>query len=278
MVSTVGDVGYEGFRVDRNTSTSNTMPKTPEGPEGLSEIESLPKINIPKDISGAIPVRIKKVEAKPSPTLTPLTPMTPGPYIPIEVSSNAETEQIVEKEVVPVSVEDSVSEVENKVTSPEVVESESKDHIPYGVGFVDLVNLENGGRAVKFNGIEIAHEYDDMFGKAFYLDDQFQNGPMFSNVRGAFSVFLAEKIGEDAKLLPTVDFEGGRIDIIKNDTPEGAFHVLLNGRTVATGSISGKKVEIATLKNLKGHWYEADTVYERAKNVAERVIKNSTKK
>ncbi len=271
---------FEGLRVDRNM----TIPSSPS--ESLPEIESAQEIKIPegfeiapKKVFVKNEIRTEKpeenqIKIEKKEVVSDIDAKTEGKEVtePTEIKKD----EIKQEEVLPASRD--VKPVPALETNKTIAGFEQAMHIPYGNSFVDIVELDNGARAVKFDGMEIAHEHDSESGKYFYLDDQYQDGPMFKNIRGAFATYLSEVIVDDQKMLPHIEFEGGRIDVLKDPSLEGGVSVLLNGRLVATGAISGKKVKISTLKDLKGPWFAADTVYERAKNFAEKSIKSSLKK
>ncbi len=271
---------FEGLRVYRNM----TIPSSPS--ESLPEIESAQKIKIPEGFEIA-PKKVfvkneirtenpeeNQIKIEKKEVVSEIDAKTEGKEVtePTEIKKD----EIKQEEVLPVTRE--IKPLPALETNKTIARFEQATHIPYGNSFVYIVELDNGARAVKFDGVEIAHEHDSESGKYFYLDDQYQDGPIFNNIRGAFATYLSEVIVDDQKMLPHIEFEGGRIDVLKDPSLEGGVSVLLNGRLVATGAISGKKVKISTLKDLKGPWFAADTVYERAKNFAEKSIKSSLKK
>ncbi len=139
---------------------------------------------------------------------------------------------------------------------------------------VNLVENQNG-KALVWNGTEIGHE--QIFGseKVMTLDEKFQNGPEYADARGAFAAVLDKNIPIESRVLPPIDFEGGKIHIIKSlDNPKGVS-VLLNGKEIAKGVITDTGAKIEILKNLKGGWFLADNAYERAFKQASSIIKSS---
>ncbi len=130
------------------------------------------------------------------------------------------------------------------------------------------LDVENGvaGRVVRFKGIDLGHEQSvGWLGKVFALDDKYQNGPEYAEYREAFSTFVDKNIPEELKLFPAKDFEGGKIHILLNDDlGREKVEVLLNGKEIANGVFAKKGFDIKIKPELKGGWFLADNVYERA--------------
>jgi hypothetical protein len=146
--------------------------------------------------------------------------------------------------------------------------------IPHKNSLVDVVT-NNGEKVVKIGDLAIAHEKVFGGGKMLMLDDIYQDGPKYKDIREAFALAFeksanVDQIGQN----PTaIEFEGGKIYIVqglKND-PMG-MKVLLNGKEIASGSMEvkgsvlGPKLKFDS--SLKGGWFLDDNAYERAfKNV-----------
>lgn len=261
---------FEGMRVSHDLV--NSIPNAPK--DGFKEIEKISTIKAPEGFEFATEsVKILKPE----------TIIDQSKDIKLEKKLPAadlvEAVEIKDEPLV-LAKDVSVEEAENTVSasSPEKSNPKPTEKIYFGNSVLEVKSLENGAKAVTFDGIEIAHEYDQGGTTEFYLDEQFQQGSKFNNIREAFSVFIDQKMFDRDNLVPKIEFESGRIDVVKNPVNLDGFLVYLNGREVARGEIKGKKVDVETIKNLKGKWFEADTVYERAAKVAKKSVQASLKK
>jgi hypothetical protein len=142
----------------------------------------------------------------------------------------------------------------------------------------------DGGLVAKVQGIngftgEIAHEHSFNGAKILTLDDKFQDGARFKDIRGAFADFFDEKISERLgdEVVP-LDFEGGKIHIIRGIAGNpNAMEVTLNGKELAKGLITEKGLKLEMIKGLKPNglfrWAMADNVYERAFKASKAVLK-----
>ncbi|MES3005099.1 MAG: hypothetical protein V4690_03245 [Patescibacteria group bacterium] len=106
------------------------------------------------------------------------------------------------------------------------------------------------------------------------LNDNFQEGPQYADVRKAFAENFSKNITSDMNIVAGQPFEGGRIDVVRNPST-GASQLLLNGKEIAKGYVvpgqnSMKLVETPGVKS--GFWF-ADTVYERAFKASKDMIK-----
>jgi hypothetical protein len=125
-----------------------------------------------------------------------------------------------------------------------------------------------GQHTLNLDGIgPIAHEHAFGTGKILTLDDKFQDGAQFKDIRSAFAVAFDKtvdlgKLGKTA--FPPVPFEGGKIHVLHGigDNPH-AVKVFLNGKEIASGVDDvGSKVNL--VKGLKGSFLLPDNAYERA--------------
>ena len=152
----------------------------------------------------------------------------------------------------------------------------SPSHIPFNNLFVDILEKE-GSKVMSFNGQEIAHEHVFGTGKLLTLDDKFQDGAQYKNVREAF-VTAFEKQPTNlggGQLIDTKTFEGGKIYIVQGvDNNPAALKVLLNGKEIAKGVLVGNKPKLDIASNLKASWL-VETVYERAFKLAKSSIKTA---
>ena len=155
-------------------------------------------------------------------------------------------------------------------TTPEINPSSlSEYHIPYQDSFIDVIQ-KSGYKTVVFNNTEIAHEYS--FGKNWLLqlDDKFQDGVQYKDIREAFATAFKNTVDADhlGKMTIPIQFkEGGIIHIVAGlDENHNGIKVLLNGKEIGNGIINNNhQIEnLHMVKNLKGGWFLADTVYERA--------------
>ncbi len=139
---------------------------------------------------------------------------------------------------------------------------------------VDIVT-QGEGKVVKIGDQIIGH--DKVFGdsKILVLDDMYQDGAKYKDIRGAFAEAFEKsaKVDQIGQNPTAIDFEGGKIYIIQglSNDPMG-MKVLLNGKEIASGSMEvkgsvlGPKLKFDS--NLKGGWFLDDNAYERAfKNV-----------
>lgn len=148
------------------------------------------------------------------------------------------------------------------------------NQIEHKGSLVDVV-AEGEGRVVKIGDQIIGH--DKVFGdsKILVLDDMYQDGAKYKDIRGAFAEAFEKsaKVDQIGQNPTAIDFEGGKIYIIQglSNDPMG-MKVLLNGKEIASGSMEvkgsvlGPKLKFDS--SLKGGWFLDDNAYERAfKNV-----------
>ena len=154
-------------------------------------------------------------------------------------------------------------------SAPEInVPEATPDHIPYRDSFIDVV-YNDSTKAIVFNNTEIAHEHFFGDNKIWMLDDKFQDGAKYNDVREAFATAFKNTVDVDSlgkKIFPT-NFEGGTIHIIAGvGENQNGLRVLLNGKEIANGLLTDDHhiANLQMLKNLKGGWFLADNVYERA--------------
>ncbi len=109
--------------------------------------------------------------------------------------------------------------------------------------------------------------------KMLVLDDKFQDGEQYKQVRQQFAEIYEKQFDSTSSdgivtkgPLGTApfggEFEGGMVDIVRNDI--GATQVLLNGKEIGKGYVIDGKSSVKIDPNLKGGFFFADTVYERA--------------
>jgi len=152
----------------------------------------------------------------------------------------------------------------------------SSTHVPFNNLFVDVLEKE-GSKVMSFNGQEIAHEHIFGTGKLLELDDKFQDGAQYKNIREAFITAFEKQptnLG-GGQLIDAKVFEGGKIYIVQGvDNNPAALKVLLNGKEIAKGVLIGDKPKLDLASNLKASWF-VETVYERAFKVAKASIKSA---
>ncbi len=132
-----------------------------------------------------------------------------------------------------------------------------------GVGYKgETIGLDSSGNVV----------YHHLDGRSDVLLDtktglaQHFNGPM----SGVGS--LAE--AGNTQLVPPIDFEGGKIYVLKDVTSPNTVNVLLDGKEIGKGVVDNGIPKLKIDSSLKGSWFQADNVYERALKVAKSAVKN----
>lgn len=164
----------------------------------------------------------------------------------------------------------------------EVIGGQNYDvtHIPTGNTFVNVLESSDHSKEVMFDGYKIGHEnMVGDFGKTLVLDDKFQDGPQYTEVRQAFASALKESEGplqatyrghffSRNAVVDSMEFEGGRIHVLQGVTENNpnSMSVFLNGKEIAKGVITqdGPKIKLLDQPGMKGGWFRGDTAYERA--------------
>ncbi len=200
---------------------------------------------------------------------------------------NAPGESPIDTEGAPIRVEDSSSTIRTAMdvgAKPAGYHSLMGDSslspenaTEAGIQPVEILD-KAGSKVIAINGTEIAHEQGFGNGKILALDDKFQDGNQYKDVRAAFATaFEKNTLGANLGETPTaIPFEGGKIYIVQGiPGDQNGIHVLLNGKEIAKGAmtVTGPKVSIHS--ELKGGWFLADTVFERAMKVADNVLKKA---
>lgn len=160
-------------------------------------------------------------------------------------------------------------------------------HVPFGNTYVNIVESPEGNK-VLLDGYQIAHESNvGNFGKSLVLDDKFQDGAQYAEVRSAFVKALDEKLGPMQissgtfsnvnGAVNSMPFEGGKIHVLQGldrDDPH-SLGVFLNGKRIATGSMTDKGPDLRLLDEpgIKSGWFKGDTVYERAFKASKKAVK-----
>ncbi|MEI6843513.1 MAG: hypothetical protein WCK48_03355 [bacterium] len=164
------------------------------------------------------------------------------------------------------------SEVVSGGTAPQFTATEVGQ---FNGNLVNYVVENNGTKALVVNGVPIAHEAPAQYmegGKSFVLDDRFQDSDQYATIRTTFNEAV-EKIKENDVWFNNfnswgMDFENGKIFVLSGVGDNNHIvKILLNGKEIASGIVDevGKKIELLSgLK--KAHWWEPETVYERAFN------------
>lgn len=188
------------------------------------------------------------------------------PVMPVEENIHPPI-HITEEPIIP------ASDVETESVVDSVPHSVSR--VLYNNNTVDVMNLDNGvGRAIMYQGREIAHEHVLSGGqKAFYLDDEYQENPMFVEIRGAFNAMYEKNISNTQVIKP-IDFEGGKIYVLEDTTQPNSLKVLLNGKEIAKGLVGADGTKVKINSDLKGGWFLADNAYERAFKASQKLVKN----
>jgi hypothetical protein len=124
--------------------------------------------------------------------------------------------------------------------------------------------------------VEIAHEQVSGSQRLLALNDKFQDGKQYADIRKFFTSTLNEYIGDRrlGRNVVPVPFEGGTIHVVSGLSGNiSGVEVFLNGKEIGNGVLDAGGAKVEILKNLKGGWFLADTVYERAFKEAQKVIK-----
>jgi hypothetical protein len=161
--------------------------------------------------------------------------------------------------------------VSDKVTT-EVVENNVTEKIPYKDSFVEVVKYDGGNEVIKYNGEEIAKSYDLNGEKAFALEDKYQDGIKFAEIRGAFSEYLKNNPPKNLALPEPISFAGGTIYLVRDSVLVNKISAILNGKLIGTADLTERVKKIKPLKGLKGGWFEADNVYEIACKEGSKVL------
>lgn len=161
--------------------------------------------------------------------------------------------------------------VEDKV-SAEVVENNVKEKIPYKDSFVEVVKYDGGNEVIKYNDQEIAKSYDLNGEKAFALEDKYQEGIKFADIRGAFSEYLKNNPPKNLALPEPINFMGGTIYLVKDPVSVNKISAILNGKLIGTADLTERVKKIKPLKELKGGWFVVDNVYEVACKEVSKVL------
>ncbi len=180
-----------------------------------------------------------------------------SPHNPLVSSSNISESAHTPPEVPETSV---LSKI-NKATDVEVVTDNS---MASDVVAVTENSAKTSPNNFFFQGAEVAHKHAWAGQEFLGLDDKFQNGREFANIRTAFADTLEKSLPNNLKIASAINFEGGKIHILKLASNSKEFSVLLNGKEIATGIVEKGIPKIKILNGLKGGWFLADNVYERA--------------
>lgn len=148
--------------------------------------------------------------------------------------------------------------------SVEVVENNVTEKIPYKDSFVEVVKYDGGNEVIKYNDQEIAKSYDLNGEKAFALEDKYQDGIKFADIRGAFSEYLKNNPPKNLALPEPINFAGGTIYLVRDSVLVNKVSAILNGKLIGTADLTKRVKKIDPLKGLKSGWFELDNVYDLA--------------
>ncbi len=151
----------------------------------------------------------------------------------------------------------------DKVSS-ETVENNVSEKIPYKDSFVEVVKYDGGNEVIKYNDQEIAKSYDLNGEKAFALEDKYQDGIKFADIRGAFSEYLKNNPPKNLALPEPINFAGGTIYLVRDSVLVNKISAILNGKLIGTADLTKRVKKIDPLKGLKSGWFELDNVYDLA--------------
>lgn len=154
------------------------------------------------------------------------------------------------------------------------------NHIPLPDGkYIDVIS-KDGVSSVMYQGANIGHEQLVGSSKMLVLNDEFQDGAKYAELRNAF-VKAFEKTVKAENIGPTPmaeTFEGGKI-YVSYHLPQDPNHVriLLNGKEIANGELVNGVPKISLNPGLKSGLFYSDNAYERAFKHINNVIKQGLK-
>lgn len=144
------------------------------------------------------------------------------------------------------------------------VENNASEKIPYKDSFIEVVKYDGGNEVLKYNDQEIAKSYDLNGEKTFALEDKYQEGIKFVDIRGAFTEYLKNNPPKNLALPEPINFMGGTIYLVKDPVSVNKISAILNGKLIGTADLTERVKKIKPLKELKGGWFVENTVYEEA--------------
>lgn len=230
-----------------NAGLHTDMPETPERPIGIKDmVKDLPQ----KDLPGLV----HSVE------------------VPVSSKGFIETIHNLKEDVIKQygNIDNVPAEIKKNILDYSDVELAKKLHMYdpgnnlSGVGYKgETLGLDSSGNIV----------YHHLDGKSDILLDtktgltQHFSGPM----SGADALTDAS----NTQVVPPIDFEGGKIYVLKDLTSPNTVKVLLDGKEIGKGVVDNGIPKIKIDSSLKSGWFMVDNVYERAFKVAKSTIKNS---
>ncbi len=123
-----------------------------------------------------------------------------------------------------------------------------------------------GRKVLVFDGQAVAESVSNP-DQSFYpmvLAEKLQEGSGYREIREAYVAAQEEMTKGYRNFLARFPFEGGVLHVLPDLDNNGSVRVALNGKEIAKGIINQDKIEVLLNKELKGGWFSADTVYERA--------------
>lgn len=123
-----------------------------------------------------------------------------------------------------------------------------------------------GRKVLVFDGQAVAESVSNP-DQSFYpmvLAEKLQEGSDYREIREAYVAAQDEMTKGYRNFLARFPFEGGVLHVLPDLDNNGSVRVALNGKDIAKGIINQDKIEVLLNKELKGGWFSADTVYERA--------------
>src|SRR3989344_3041997 len=173
------------------------------------------------------------------------------------------------------AVESTPMEAEASVSEPQILRhfprsfEETSISTPSGVTLhYDISTGKSIPESLLLNEVEFARRYNSGGAEIWELDDKFQNGNEYKNVRALLAQSTEDPryVKQLGRIVMSVPFEDGKIHIVQGvggGNPNEAT-VLLNGKEVARGTLTQTGPKIELIKGLKGGLLFPDTAYERA--------------
>src|SRR3989344_2344053 len=173
------------------------------------------------------------------------------------------------------AVESTPMEAEASVSEPQILRhfprsfEETSISTPSGVTLhYDISTGKSIPESLLLNEVEFARRYNSGGAEIWKLDDKFQNGNEYKNVRALLAQSTEDPryVKQLGRIVMSVPFEDGKIHIVQGvggGNPNEAT-VLLNGKEVARGTLTQTGPKIELIQGLQGGLLFPDTAYERA--------------
>lgn len=242
---------YDGLRVDNSLAGEKNTDASEKDKKVV--LNTIPEIKIERpDLAHFAPEYAEKVQ-------------TPQAVIPVEV---------------PVSSKGFIDTIHN--VQEEIVKK---------YGGENNVPLELKSNILDKSDVKLAQElkfYDAKSGssavglKGETLGVDASGSLVYKHLNGTVDTVMDTMTGlkpeRDNKMIPSIDFDGKKIDVVLDFQNPTNIKVFLDDKQIGSGVLTNKGPKISVSKDLKGGWFMADNEYERAIKVADKVLKSSKNK